>query len=335
MPHPEISGGYLPILLMRASLRLDVRMCILLFLWVAGTFQFEHGAGRSSAMTENLDKKYGPVVLANVLFRHGDRTPLTSYPRDPYANLSEWEIGWGQVTELFRHGDRTPLTSYPRDPYANLSEWEIGWGQVTEVTTPCLGMLVAEENMLGMYQEFVLGRQLRERYSRLLPLRYSSQDVYVLSSDVDRTLTAAQITSAGLYHGIKHSSPLVKGEVDDGIATQLEVSLSLGKIDVGNVLAPIPICPRYFKELKKVLKTQQLRCIARKNRKIYNYVSLNAGMKEFDLSIYDTLRVQEMYNLSLPSWTKTVYPTKLRQICHVHHVHPSRDHQGLAEIQHR
>nr|CAD7574173.1 unnamed protein product [Timema californicum] len=81
-----------------------------------------------------------------------------------------------------------------------------------------------------------------------------------------------------------------------------------------DVLAPIPICPRYFKELKKVLKTQQLRCIARKNRKIYNYVSLNAGMKEFDLSIYDTLKVQEMHNLSLPSWTKAVYPTKLRQI---------------------
>nr|CAD7574174.1 unnamed protein product [Timema californicum] len=192
VPYPEISGGYLPILLMRASLRLYMRMCIPLFLWVAGTFQFGHVAGRSSTLTENLDKKFGPVVLANVFTQLVMSPDLPVYSGLIYCESSTFDHA---ATELFRHGDRTPLTSYPRDPYTNLSEWEIGWGQVTE---------------LGMYQEFILGRQLRERYSRLLPRRYSSQDVYVLSSDVDRTLTAAQITSAGLYHGVKHSSPLVK-----------------------------------------------------------------------------------------------------------------------------
>uniref|UniRef100_A0A1B6KL21 acid phosphatase n=1 Tax=Graphocephala atropunctata TaxID=36148 RepID=A0A1B6KL21_9HEMI len=44
----------------------------------------------------NLEK----LLFANVLFRHGDRTPLDPYPNDPYKNASFWPVGFGQLTNV-------------------------------------------------------------------------------------------------------------------------------------------------------------------------------------------------------------------------------------------
>ncbi|RWS06551.1 prostatic acid phosphatase-like protein [Dinothrombium tinctorium] len=34
-----------------------------------------------------------------VVSRHGDRTPIFTYPNDPYRNESFWPEGWGELTE--------------------------------------------------------------------------------------------------------------------------------------------------------------------------------------------------------------------------------------------
>ncbi|XP_014256189.1 prostatic acid phosphatase-like [Cimex lectularius] len=47
-----------------------------------------------------LNDKYGKVVYVNILFRHGDRTPTETYPKDPYRNISFWPVDWGQLTNL-------------------------------------------------------------------------------------------------------------------------------------------------------------------------------------------------------------------------------------------
>ncbi|RWS05022.1 lysosomal acid phosphatase-like protein, partial [Dinothrombium tinctorium] len=46
------------------------------------------------------------------------------------------------LTAIHRHGDRTPIISYPKDPYADTSNWPDGWGQLT-MTEPRIvdGML--------------------------------------------------------------------------------------------------------------------------------------------------------------------------------------------------
>ena len=36
--------------------------------------------------------------LVHLLFRHGDRTPISPYPKDPYRNVSNWPVGFGQLT---------------------------------------------------------------------------------------------------------------------------------------------------------------------------------------------------------------------------------------------
>ncbi|XKL68198.1 hypothetical protein PGB90_003689 [Kerria lacca] len=48
--------------------------------------------------TDTLEKKYGKIIRASILFRHGNRTPIQTYPTDPYQNYS-WPNGLGQLTK--------------------------------------------------------------------------------------------------------------------------------------------------------------------------------------------------------------------------------------------
>ncbi|EFA05605.1 prostatic acid phosphatase [Tribolium castaneum] len=40
------------------------------------------------------------LISVVVIYRHGDRTPIQPYPRDPYRNASFWPVGFGQLTNL-------------------------------------------------------------------------------------------------------------------------------------------------------------------------------------------------------------------------------------------
>ncbi|RWS27798.1 lysosomal acid phosphatase-like protein 3, partial [Leptotrombidium deliense] len=68
-----------------------------------------------------------------VIHRHGDRTPTSSFPNDPYSDDSYWEDGWGQLTiqgkqRMFSIGQYLRerydgfLTSNPREVEAQSSE---------------------------------------------------------------------------------------------------------------------------------------------------------------------------------------------------------------------
>ncbi|WP_108649391.1 histidine phosphatase family protein [Dongshaea marina] len=88
---------------------------------------------------------------------------------------------WAGV--LFRHGDRTPTAALPKHPYP----WHQGLGQLTA---------------RGMHQEYLLGQSLRERYVQrysLVEPQFSVSELYVRSTDKDRTLMSASSLLYGLY----------------------------------------------------------------------------------------------------------------------------------------
>lgn len=64
----------------------------------------------------------------------------------------------------------------------------------------------------GKQQHYELGKWLRKRYSSLLDARYDREQVFVQSTDVDRTLMSAQSNLAGLYEPVGDDvwNPLIK-----------------------------------------------------------------------------------------------------------------------------
>lgn len=52
---------------------------------------------------------------------------------------------------------------------------------------------------IGKQQHYHLGKWLRQRYSTLLSKIYNKDEIYVRSTDVDRTLMSALSNLAGLY----------------------------------------------------------------------------------------------------------------------------------------
>uniref|UniRef100_A0A9J2PEC4 Histidine acid phosphatase n=1 Tax=Ascaris lumbricoides TaxID=6252 RepID=A0A9J2PEC4_ASCLU len=126
------------------------------------------------------------LIMVQPVWRHGDRSPTTTFPNDPNQE-SAWPLGWGQLTPVWRHGDRSPTTTFPNDPNQE-SAWPLGWGQLTPI---------------GMDQQVFLGNALYEEYvvkNKFLSTSLSFNEMYIRSTDVNRTLISAYCNLIGMYY---------------------------------------------------------------------------------------------------------------------------------------
>jgi hypothetical protein len=87
------------------------------------------------------------------------------------------------VYELFRHGARTPWPELTNNTDIFGEHW-VGRAELTE---------------LGIRQHYLLGRRNRERYKDFLDNTYSPSEVYVLSTDTNRTIMSAYSQLQGLF----------------------------------------------------------------------------------------------------------------------------------------
>lgn len=87
---------------------------------------------------------------------------------------------------------------------------------------------------------------------------------------------------------------------------------------VNDVLSSKQNCPAYDHALSKLRKSEEFVKMDEKNKRIYKYLTKNAGKKVHNLEgvqkIYNCLFIEELYNKTLPTWTKSIYPYGLKSI---------------------
>jgi lysosomal acid phosphatase len=202
------------------------------------------------------------------------------------------------VQIMWRHGDRTPIVQYPKDPLQNESLW---YPYAT-------GFEAITKKGKGMHYDF--GKYLRMRYNGFLSEAYSQKEIVVTSSDADRAIMSAQSNMAGLWPPTPKDP---RSEWNADVKWQpIPIHTIPKKIDnFINFGAP---CPR-FKELKKEYTNDSPFAKSinddPKNAKLCQYIIENTGVHECDFEvisdIWDTLRIQKAYNMTLPAWVDSVY----------------------------
>ncbi|KAJ1528663.1 hypothetical protein ONE63_007057 [Megalurothrips usitatus] len=214
---------------------------------------------------------------------------INAYPEEAEPELV-------MVNVLFRHGDRTPVKAYPLDPYRNVSYWSTGWGQLTTI---------------GMQQHYELGMWLRQRYISLLKSDYTKSDVYIQSTDVDRTLMSAESNLAGLFppRGTRMFEPNLKWQ---------PIPIHTVPEHLDHVLAMKKPCPRYDAEFTKARNLPEIARLEKEYAGLFKYLSIHTGQEVKTIEsaeyIHSTLFIESLKNFTLPEWTKTVYPEPLKTL---------------------
>ncbi|XP_048401268.1 lysosomal acid phosphatase isoform X2 [Stegostoma tigrinum] len=185
--------------------------------------------------------------------------------------------------KIYRHGDRSPINKYPTNPYTE-EDWPQGLGQLTQV---------------GMRQQYELGQFLRERYKDFLNSSYDRREIYVRSTDIDRTLMSARANLAGLYP--PHGHQIFRPDLNWQPIPVHTVPLIYEKL----LKFPLSNCPRYEKLLKESLNSKRIEKTVEENQDFLDMVSEKSKLKVIFTNVwklYDTLFCEKIHNFTLPPW---------------------------------
>ncbi|VEN54508.1 unnamed protein product [Callosobruchus maculatus] len=154
----------------------------------------------------------------------------------------------------------------------------------------------------GIQRQYKLGQWLRKRYNSLLSPMYNVNEIYVRSTDLERTLMSAYANLAGLY-------PPQDFQVwNDGINWQpIPVHTIPRKID--DVIMEKRTCPLYDTLLKDITKSDYFNKINDKHADLYRTLSNWTGIEVKDIKdikvIRSALYAIKNYNATyLPEWEK-------------------------------
>ena len=195
------------------------------------------------------------------------------------------------VQLLYRHGDRTPCDIYPNDPYRDSSHWPVGFGQLTRE---------------GKMMHYELGQWLRQRYQGFLSSNFSEQEIYVRSTDLDRTLMSAQSNLAGLF------PPAGYWKWNPELAWQ-PIPIHTVPISQDTLLYNHHTeCPKLDVKKNQLKLSTYMASIYTDNKALFDYISIHSGWSVKTVTqldyIYDSLLVESRHNKTLPQWTHRVFP---------------------------
>ncbi|VDK83462.1 unnamed protein product [Litomosoides sigmodontis] len=198
---------------------------------------------------------------------------------------------------MWRHGDRTPIILLPNDEANNERSWEIGLG---ELTTD------------GIWQAYRLGKFLRQRYDGFLSGTFKTSEIYVRSTDINRTLMTASAVLQGLYPRIYHNDKLSVWHPIPIHTVQADKDKQLLQRD----------CAKGKDELRGVLKTKVVQDMLKLNKKFLQYVGKHANAEGGSLDfeniwlVYDTLKVITYHEEKhrFPKWVNETVWNKISEL---------------------
>lgn len=218
---------------------------------------------------------------------------LLSFWPDPGVGAKELKF----VTLVFRHGDRSPIETFPNDPIKETS-WPQGFGQLTQ---------------LGMEQHYELGEYIRKRYGKFLNESYKHQQVYVRSTDIDRTLMSAMTNLAALFppEGISLWNP--------NLPWQPIPVHTVPLVEDRLLFLPFKNCPRFQELESETLKSEEFQKRLQPYKDFMETLPKLSGYHGKDLfgiwsKIYDPLFCESVHNFTLPSWATGDTMTKLKEL---------------------
>lgn len=195
------------------------------------------------------------------------------------------------VQLIFRHGDRTPLKFYKNDPWKDAKYWDDDTGQLTN---------------LGKQQQFELGQYMRDRYSKFLNETYSDHDIYVQSSDIDRTLMSAEAFLAAMYR------PKRPTDIWNRQLPWQPIPIHTTQLQNDHLIIGDKSCDAFREIYRDYKNSDEIKKFNAKHAGTYDYLSLHTGdaVKSIRdaVPIRDTTMIEAIHNKTLPDWTKQIFP---------------------------
>uniref|UniRef100_A0AC34F4P4 Acid phosphatase n=1 Tax=Panagrolaimus sp. ES5 TaxID=591445 RepID=A0AC34F4P4_9BILA len=158
--------------------------------WVQGWGQLTERGMRQHL---DLGKKLRSIYVDQYKFLSPDYHNHEIYFLLPFGFILGYLISMGLAADdlifvqaIWRHGDRSPTETFTKDRNQE-DAWVQGWGQLTE---------------WGMRQHLDLGKKLRSIYVdqyKFLSSDYRNHEIYVRSTDVNRTMISAMSNMFAMY----------------------------------------------------------------------------------------------------------------------------------------
>ncbi|KFD54889.1 LOW QUALITY PROTEIN: hypothetical protein M513_04323 [Trichuris suis] len=200
------------------------------------------------------------------------------------------------VHTLYRHGERSPLGTYPNDPYKE-----------------DIQLLP-----LGCQQQYELGHFLRARYANFLSPRYNASEIYVRSTDSDRTLASAYCNLAGLYPptGDQIWNPLIHWQPIPVHTVPIKEDFLVNPEIVKMLLLPFQLLKTKLECRGKTLTAEKEDSqIVAKIRNAYSnffrFLSTTTGISNFKLEnvpkVQGALEREEAMGYMLPLWVFSMW----------------------------